>query len=102
LKETLMNDVTAPSHANDSPQEDGPRRPSPYARLRHLIEADGTYTVTAYDDLLGDRAAAVVRCGQSIAISPRLKNEQTRSEVVAMAITLASTAPPPDHRHHRA
>jgi hypothetical protein len=89
-----VNDITAINHANDSPHEDGPRLRTPYTRLRHLIEAGGTYTLTAYDELLGSHdAAAVIRCGRSIASSPRLSNEQTRCEVLAMAIAVASTAP---------
>ncbi len=59
-----MNDVTAASHASDS--EDGPRLPTPYAR--HLIETDGTCTVTAY---LGQRTGPCPwRNGGSTATSP--------------------------------
>ena len=50
--------------------------------------------MVGYDELLsGQDAAAVVRCGSSIALNPRLASAQVRTEVLAMAIAITSTAP---------
>jgi hypothetical protein len=85
------------SHADGDPDGEGPGQPTPSDRLYRLAEADG-YQVVGYDELLGGRdggrdAAAVVRCGSSIALNPHLAGVQMRSEVLAMAIAVASTAP---------
>ena len=81
------------SHADGDPDGEGPGLPTPSDRLYRLAEAGG-YQVVGYDELLGARdAAAVVRCGTSIALNPHLAGAQMRSEVLAMAIAVTSSAP---------
>jgi hypothetical protein len=90
-----VNDTAMFSHAgDDDPDGDGLSLARPIDRLCRLIEAGGTYKVVAFDELLGGQdAAAVVRCGSSIALNPRLTDEQIRTEVLAMAIAVTSSAP---------
>jgi hypothetical protein len=57
------------SHADDQPDGGRPNLPTPSDRLCRLIKAGG-YKVVGYDELLGGQdAAAVVRCGSSIALN---------------------------------
>ena len=88
-----MSETATSGYADDDPDGEGLSLATPGDRLWRMIEGDGTYKV-AYEELLcGQDAAAVVRCGSSIALNPRVTDEQMRTEVLAMAIAVSSNAP---------
>jgi hypothetical protein len=68
-----------------------PELNTPYGRLCRTAAQLGVLVLDAVDDQgpwLSDDAAALVACGECIAINPDLEDEAVRADVVAMALAL--------------
>jgi len=78
--------------------------PTPLARLHGTAKQLGVIVVDAVDDdgpLLDDDSAAIVACGDCIALSPGLEDDGLRADVLAMALALTYLMSPCETGHAR-
>jgi hypothetical protein len=81
-----------------------PELTTPFDRLCHTAAQLGIIVLDALDDQgpwLGDDTAAIVACGECIAINPAIDDDALRTDVLAMALALTYTLSPSQNGHGR-
>jgi len=79
-----------------------PEQTTPFDRLCRTATQLGVIVLDAVDDQgpwLGDDTAAIVACGECIAINPALDDDTVRADVVAMALALTYVMSPSKNGH---
>ena len=81
-----------------------PELTTPFGRMCHTAAQLGIVVLDAVDDQgpwLGDDTAAIVACGECIAINPDIDDDEVRTDVLAMALALTYTMSPSQNGHRK-
>jgi hypothetical protein len=79
-----------------------PELTTPFDRMCHTAAELGIVVLDAIDDQgpwLGDDSAAIVACGECIAINPAIDDDAMRTDVLAMALALTYVMSPGTNGH---
>jgi hypothetical protein len=81
-----------------------PELTTPFDRMCHTAAQLGIIVLDAVDDQgpwLYDGTAAIVACGECIAINPDIDDDAMRTDVLAMALALTYVMSPDKNGHRR-